>query len=204
MKCSNCGMENIVEDAVHCPNCGASLITPGNWDGKQAAPQPQYQQPPAQGPQPQYQQPPQQQYYPPKAAKAQRVPTVKNVGMTEILSLFSGFFLLIVGWDNLSVVKQTNFYGGQVFALGLIALLVGLFILAMVIMPAMFKRMDKMDNITNYILLVLSLAFVVYGFMMIFANYSRISGILGFDGAELFAAGLALLGAIGLKMGLLK
>jgi hypothetical protein len=207
MKCSNCGMDNIVEDAVHCPNCGASLITPGNWDARQAPPQQQYQQPPVQGPQPQYQQPPgqyqqpPQQYSPPRPPKAARVATVRNIGLTEILSLFSGLFLVIVGFDNLSAIK-TSGYGGQVFVLGVLALLIGLAILAMVIMPYMMKGMN--NSMMDIAMLVLSLIFVIYGFVLVFSTYTRISGFLGFDGAILIAAGLSGLAASGLKMGILK
>jgi hypothetical protein len=210
MKCSNCGMDNIPEDAVHCPNCGASLLTPGNWDpNRQAPPQQQYQQPPKQGQQPQYQGPapyqaPPQQYISPPPAKAPHVPIIRNIGLTEILLLFSGFFLIIVGFDNISVIKSTNFYGGQVFALGLVALLAGLVIVDMVITPAMFRRFGKqMDNIMDYTMLVLFAAFTIYGFVMIFASWTRPSGQLGFDGSELFVAGLAGLGAMSLKLGIM-
>ena len=149
MKCSNCGMDNIVNDAVHCPNCGASLLTPGNWNANQAAPQPQYQQTPrtraAAIPAPATTVQPPQQYQPPKAPKLQRVPTVMNIGLTEILMLFSGLFLIIVGFDNLDYVSKPIgiAYGGQVFALGLIGVILGFAILAMVIMPMMMKRMDN-------------------------------------------------------------
>lgn len=199
MKCSNCGMDNIVNDAVHCPNCGASLITPGNWNGQQSAPQQQYQQQPPQGPQPQYQQPPQQ-YYPPQPPKPQRVPTVKNIGLTEILFLFSGLFLIIVGFDNLYYLKYSG-YGAQVFALGILALLFGLFILAIVVMPYLTKGMD---DVMGFLMLILSLVFVIYGFVLVFSTSGRSSGFLGSGGPELIAAGLAGLTASGLKMGVLK
>jgi hypothetical protein len=199
MKCSNCGMDNIVEDAVHCPNCGASLLTPGNWDPNRQAPPQQYQQAPAPGPQPQYQgsqqyQAPPQQYSPPQPPKSQRVATVRNIGLTEILFLFSGLFLVVAGFDNLSVLGS-RFYGAQYPLLGIIALLAGLFILAMVIMPTLIKGMDNMMDI---LMAGISLLFLIWGFAATFANN------VGFSGGIMIGAALAGLAGVGLRMGMLK
>jgi hypothetical protein len=192
MKCSNCGMDNIVNDAVHCPNCGASLLTPGNWDStQQPAPQQQYQQP---APQPQYQQPPPQQYYPPQPAKPQYVATVKTVGMTEVLLLFSGFMLVLAGFGGLSYLRY-SYYGGQYPLLGILALLAGLFVLATVIMPNMLKGLDKMMGI---VLLGISVLFFFWGMAALFANN------VGAYGAEIVAGSLAGLAAAALKMGFIK
>ncbi|MGD0818658.1 MAG: zinc ribbon domain-containing protein [Methanomassiliicoccales archaeon] len=193
MKCSNCGTDNIVNDAVHCPNCGASLITPSNWDGQQSAPQPQYQQQPAQAPQPQYQQPPQQ-YYPPQPPKQQNVPTVKNVGMTEVLLLFSGLLLVLAGFGGLSYLRY-NYFGAQYPLLGILALLAGLFILASVIMPSMFKSLDKM---MGFLVLGISALFFIWGLAALFANN------VGGYGAEIVAASLAGLAGAALKLGFIK
>ncbi len=192
MKCSNCGMDNIVEDAVHCPNCGASLITPGNWDStRQAPPQPQYQQP---APQPQYQQPPPQQYYPPQPAKKENVPTVKSVGLTEVLFLFSGFLMVSAGFGGLSYLGN-RFFGAQYPLLGIIVLLAGLFVLATVIMPNMLKGLDSMLGI---ILLGISVLFFFWGMAALFANN------VGVYGSEIVTASLAGLAGCALKMGLIK
>jgi hypothetical protein len=192
MKCSNCGMDNIVNDAVHCPNCGASLLTPGNWDStQQAAPPQQYQQP---APQQQYQQPPPQQYYPPQPAKPQYVATVKSVGMTEVLFLFSGFMLVLAGFGGLSDLR---YYGtsAAVVLLGLLSLLAGLFILASVIMPTLLKSLDKM---LSFILLGISALFFFWGMAALF-----VSGV-GWYGAEIVAGSLAGLAGAALRMGFIK
>ncbi len=193
MKCSNCGMDNIVNDAVHCPNCGASLITPGNWDGKSSAPQQQYQQPQPQQAAPQYQQPPQQ-YYPPQPVKPQYVATVKNVGMTEVLFLFSGFMLVIAGFGGIAGLRYNN-TGAGIILLGLLALLAGLFVLASVIMPSLLKSMDKM---LGFMLLGISALFFLWGMVALF-----VSGA-GWYGAEVVGAGLAGLAGSALKMGFIK
>jgi hypothetical protein len=192
MKCSNCGMDNIVNDAVHCPNCGASLLTPGNWDStQQGAPQPQYQQP---APQQQYQQPPPQQYYAPQPVKPRNVPTVKNVGMTEVLFLFSGFMLLGAGFENLGYLT-VRFIPGAYILLGLIAIVAGLFMLAMVIMPNLIKGMDDM---LTYVILGISGLFFLWGLAACFGSS------IGALGGILVAAGLAGLAGGALKMGILK
>jgi hypothetical protein len=168
-------MDNIPEDAVHCPNCGASLLTPGNWDPNRQAP-------------------PQQQYVPPQPPKAARVATVRNVGLTEVLFLLSGFFLVIAGFDNLSVLGN-RFFGGQYPLLGILALLAGLFVLAMLIMPSILKSLDNMMDI---LMLGISVLFLFWGLAANFGNN------IGFSGAILIGAGLAGLAGAGLKMGLLK
>jgi hypothetical protein len=195
MKCSNCGMDNIVNDAVHCPNCGASLMTPGNWDSRQSAPQQQYQQPqqPQQVQQPPYPLPPQQ-FYPPTPVKAQNEPTVKNVGMTEVLMLFSGLLLVDAGFGGLSYLRF-NGIGAQIILLGLLALLAGLFVLATLLMPSMLKGLDKMMDI---ILLGISVLFFFWGMAALFATN------VGVSGEVIVTASLAGLAAAALKMGLIK
>jgi hypothetical protein len=193
MKCSNCGMDNIQNDAVHCPNCGASLLTPGNWDStQQAAPQPQYQQP---APQQQYPMPPPQQYYPPQPPpKPARVATVKSVGLTEVLFLFSGFMLLGAGFDNLGYIT-VRFIPGAYILLGLIAILAGLFMLAMLLMPNLIKGMDDM---MTYVMLGIGALFFLWGLAASFGSS------IGIDGGFLVAAGMAALAGGALKMGILK
>jgi hypothetical protein len=186
-------MDNIVNDAVHCPNCGASLISPSGWTAPASAPQGQYQQQPPQGPpQQQYQVLPQQ--YAPQPPKPQRVATVMNIGLTEILFLFSGFLLISAGFQNFSYITLRNI-PGQYILLGILAILAGLFILVLVIMPRMLKGMD---NIMGFLMLGLSVLFIVWGLAALFANN------VGVFGGELVAAGLAGLAGVGLKMGLLK
>jgi hypothetical protein len=191
MKCSNCGMDNIVNDAVHCPNCGASLITPGNWNGQQAEPQQQYQQPPQVPPQ-QYQQPMPQ--YQPAPAKKQYAATVKNVGMTEVLLLFSGLLLVGTGFGNLSAITVRNI-GAQYPLLGILSLLAGLLILAYVLMPSMIKSMESM---MGFLILGISVLFFFWGMAALFADN------IGWYGAEIVAASLAGLAAAALKMGFIK
>jgi len=185
-------MDNIVNDAVHCPNCGASLISPGNWNDKPSAPQQQNQQPPQQA-QPQYQPP--QQYQPAKPIKAMNMPTVKNVGMTEVLFLISGFLLVIAGFGNISALTSKYQYGVQYPILGIIALLAGLFVLGAVILPGLVKNMDNMEGL---IILGIAVLFFFWGFAALYAND------VGWYGAQLIAAGLAALAGSGLKLGYLK
>ena len=192
MKCSNCGMDNIVNDAVHCPNCGASLITPANWDNQQPAQQPQYQQQPQQAP-PQYQQLPPQ-YNPPAKAKTQYVSTVKNVGMTEVLLIFSGLMFLMSGFGNLSSLTYRG-YSALYPLLGIMSLLVGLIFLAYVLMPSMLKSMEKM---MGFLILGLSVLFFFWGMAALFGDN------IGWYGAEIVGAGLAGLAAAALKMGFIK
>ena len=173
-------MDNIVNDAVHCPNCGASLITPGNWNGQQDAPQQQYPQP-----MPQYQ---------PAPAKKQYVATVKNVGLTEILFLFSGLLLVGAGFDNLGFIT-VRFIPGAYILLGILAILAGLFMLAMVIMPNVIKGGDE---IMTYVMLGISALFFLWGLAASFGSS------IGTDGGFLVAAGMAGLAGGALKMGILK
>ncbi len=80
-------------------------------------------------------------------------------------------------------------------------MLFGLFILAIVVMPYLTKGMD---DVMGFLMLILSLVFVIYGFVLVFSTSGRSSGFLGSGGPELIAAGLAGLTASGLKMGVLK
>jgi hypothetical protein len=190
MKCSNCGMDNIVNDAVHCPNCGASLITPGNWDNQQPAQQ-QYQPQPQPAPQ-QYQQP--QPYYAPPPAKPQYVPTVKSVDMTGVLLLFSGLMFLLAGFGGLSSLTVRNI-GAQYPLLGILTLLAGLLIMAYVLMPSMLKGLE---NMMGFLILGLSVLFFFWGMAALFGNN------IGWYGAEIVAASLAGMAAAALKMGFIK
>jgi hypothetical protein len=185
-------MDNIVNDAVHCPNCGASLITPGNWNDQPSAAQPQYQAPP-QPAQPQYQPP--QQYQPVRPVKAARAATVKNVSMTEVLFMISGFLLMIVGFANLGVVRWSSNAGAQYIVLGVLSLLAGLFVVGSIIIPALVK---EMDNLEGLIIAGISILFFFWGLAALFGSN------VGTDGSELIVAGLAGLAGSGLKLGYLK
>jgi hypothetical protein len=188
MKCNNCNTDNIVNDAVHCPNCGAALAAPVTYGNQPAAPQQQYQQ--QQAPPAQYQQP---QYYP-QPPMPQRVETVRNVGMTEILFLISGVFLICAGFGNLSIIGNNNVPFQYLF-LGMIALVAGLFILGMMIMPNMVKGMSHEMGL---ILLGISALFFFWGMAALFADN------VGWYGAEIVAASFAGLAGAALKMGLVK
>lgn len=181
MRCGNCGMDNIANDAVHCSNCGALLRTPGISNDQPSAPQPQYQQQP-------------QQYYSPQPSTPQRVETVKNVGMTEILFMISGIFLICAGFGNLSILANRN-VPVQYPLLGIIALLAGLFILGMIIMPNMIKGIG---NMMGFLLLGISALFFIWGMAALFADN------VGWYGAEIVAASFAGLAGAALKMGFVK
>lgn len=215
MRCTSCGSDN-ADTAVHCMNCGSRIAAPA---GVAAPPAPQYQPAPVQAqtpyqPQPQaapqYQaQQPQQQYAPgsyqyqqapPQYApqyqrpmKVERVPTIKNVHLGEILFLISSVLLIGAGFENLGWIG----FGARIqfILLGLVAIVAGLLIMAMVVMPELIKGLGPM---TDTIVLALSALFVLWGLAASFF------GNVGADGGFLVAAGLFGLAGSALKMGMIK
>ncbi len=204
MRCNNCGLDYIADNAANCPRCNAPLQM-----GYQQPPQ-QYQQPPQQqgyqeqppqqygDQQPQYQQPaPQGGYYaPPQGGYYQqppmppkRVPTVKNINLTEILMVVSGMFLLAAAVSNLSWVYVPS------IILGIVSLLAGLVALGTVLIPDLAKQMK--GEIMDMLLLVFGLVLVIWGLIVNFVGY-------GVYGPEVFIGGLGLLAAGALRMGILK
>lgn len=174
-----------MSDALHCPNCGASLIQKETRSAPPSAPQVQYQPQPPQGP-------PQQQYQA-QPLKKRQVTTVNNVGLTEMLFLVSGIFLILAGFGNLSALSDGM--PPQYPILGIIALLAGLLILAMLVMPNLLKGLN---NIMGLLLIGISALFFIWGLAALF-----LSGV-GWYGAELVAAGFAGLVGSALKMGFIK
>jgi len=208
LRCNNCGLDYIADNAANCPRCNAPLGQMGYQQPPQQYQQPQgyqeqqYQQPPQQygdqQPQPQYQQPaPQGGYYaPPQGGYYQqppmppkRVPTVKNINLTEILMVVSGMFLLAAAMSNLSW-----FYAPAII-LGLVSLLAGLIALGAVLIPDITKQMkgEMMDTL----LMVFGAILVLWGLFVNFFGY-------GASGAIVFTGGLGLLAAGALRMGILK
>ncbi len=98
---------------------------------------------------------------------------MRTIGLTETLFLFSGLFLIVAGFDNLSVLGS-RFYGAQYPLLGILALLAGLFVMAMVIMPTLIKGMDSMMD--RVVMIGISLLFLVWGFGALFASSVGFSG----------------------------
>lgn len=187
MKCSNCGMDNIQNDAVHCPHCGASLITTGTWT---APPVQEYhaQTPPApaaaaQHPQPQ-----------PEAHKHEREAIIRNVNLTEILVLFSGILLIVAGFDNLGGASRFNL-DFQYTLLGIFALLFGLAMLGSIILPSLLR---EVEHFKGFLMLIVSLLFLIWGFAATFADN------VGYYSGVVIGASLAGLAAAGLKLGMLK
>ncbi len=225
MRCNNCGLDYIADNAANCPRCNAPMGQPGYQQPPQQhqqpqgyqEPQPQYQQPPQQygdqqhqqpqgyqEPQPQYQQPaPQGGYYaPPQGGYYQqppmppkRVPTVKKVDLAEILMIISGVFLLDGAFGNFSWIS-TGVPAGIVI-LGLICLVGALLLFMDVIMPALLKQLGEIKDI---LVLVLALVFIVWGLVATFADTAK----YGVYGPEIFTGGFALLAAGALRMGILK
>ncbi len=205
MKCNNCGNVN-AEGATFCTECGGRLVAAAAPAVQPAAP--------AQPVQPQPQGPPQQQYapqqYPPApprydqgpsqyGAQYQRpyrqpkVPTIKSVHLGDVLFLISAVLLLGVGLENFSNI--TGFVRAQYIILGLVAIVGGLLMMAMVVMPELLKPLEQnMDMLV----LAFSLVFLLWGLVATFANN------VGFYGGFLFAAGLFGLAGSGLRMGLIK
>lgn len=215
MRCNNCGLDYIADNAANCPRCNAPMQMgyqqppqqyqqpPEQPQGYQE-PQPQYQQPPQQygdqqyqQPQPQYQQPPQGGYYaPPQGGYYQqppmppkRVPTVRNINLTEILMVVSGMFLLAAAMNNLSWLYA------PAIVLGIVSLLAGLVALGTVIIPDVAKQMK--GEIMDMLLLVFGVILVIWGLGVNFVGY-------GASGAMVFTGGLGLLAAGALRMGILK
>ncbi len=213
MRCNNCGLDYIADNAANCPRCNAPMQMgyqqpPQQYQQPQGyqEPQPQYQQPPQQygDQQPQYQQPaPQGGYYaPPQGGYYQqppmppkRVPTVKKVDLAEILMIISGVFLLDGAFGNFSWIG-TGVPAGIVI-LGLICLVGALLLFMDVLMPALLKQLGEIKDI---LVLVLALVFIVWGLVATFADTSK----YGIYGPEIFTGGFALLAAVALRMGILK
>ncbi len=217
MRCNNCGLDYIADNAANCPRCNAPLGQPMYQQPPQQyqqpqgyqEPQPQYQQPPQQygdqqyQQQPQYQQPPQGGYYaPPQGGYYQqppmppkRVPTVKKVDLTEILMIISGVFLLDGAFGNFSWFG-TGVPAGIV-VLGIVCLVGALLLFMDVLMPAMLKQLGE---IKDMLVLVLALVFIVWGLVATFADTFK----YGVYGPEIFTGGFVLLAAGALRMGILK
>lgn len=220
MRCNNCGLDYIADNAANCPRCNAPLgqqmyqQPPQQYQqpqGYQDQQQPQYQQPPQQygdqqyqqQPQPQYQQPPQGGYYaPPQGGYYQqppmppkRVPTVKKVDLAEILMIVSGLFLLDGAFGNFSWIADGVPAG--IVVLGIVCLVGALMLFMDVIMPALLKQLGEIKDI---LMLVLALLFIVWGLIATFADTFK----YGVYGPEIFTGGFALLAAGALRMGILK
>ena len=98
-----------------------------------------------------------------------------------------------VGFWNLSYIA---FNAPVVYVLmGIVALAVGLLMMLVVIMPAPFKGMAQIMDI---LLLVFAIIFILWGLVSAFADD------YGSDGGMLAAAGVGLLFAGMLRMGLVK
>jgi hypothetical protein len=121
------------------------------------------------------------------------VPTVKSVHLGDVLFLIASVLLLGLGFENFSTI--TGVVQAQYIVLGLVAILGGLFIMAMVIMPYMLTPVGQFMNL---LVLVFSLVFLLWGLVATFANN------IGLYGGFLVAAGLFGLAGSGLRMGLVK
>jgi len=205
LRCNNCGLDYIADNAANCPRCNAPLQMgyqqpPQQYQQPQSyqEPQPQYQQPPQQyGDQQYQQQPPQGGYYaPPQGGYYQqppmppkRVPTVKNINLTEILMVVSGMFLLAAAMNNLSWLYA------PAIILGIVSLLAGLVALGTVLISELAKQIK--GEIMDMLVLVFGLVLVIWGLFVNFVGY-------GASGAFVFTGGLGLLAAGALRMGVLK
>lgn len=191
MKCNNCGSNN-AEGATFCPECGSRMLAT-------AAPAAQSADAPAQPVQPQPQVPPQQQYAPPYGSPYQQayrppvVPTIRTVHLGDVLFLIASVLLLGIGFENFSTI--TGGAGAQYIVLGLVAILGGLFMMALVIMPELLKSVHEFMDV---LVLAFSLVVTFWGLVATFANN------VGFLGGILLAAGLFGLAGCGLRMGMIK
>ncbi|HUT26441.1 MAG TPA: hypothetical protein VMW85_00120 [Methanomassiliicoccales archaeon] len=208
MRCNNCGMDYIMDNSSNCPKCGASLVQPGYQqppqqyqqypDQNQQPPQGQYQQPPQQyGGQPQQFGPPQGGYYQqqPPMPSQQRVPTVRKIDLTDSLFIISALLLVAAGFQNLDAL---TWWGPVQFApvlLGFAALVVGVLAVVMVVMPAMMKALGQ---VMDMLVLVFGIVFILWGLAATFGD------TIGMQGGLITAAGLGMLFAGMLRMGLVK
>ena len=208
MRCNNCGMDYIMDNSSNCPKCGASLVQPGYQQPPQQyqqypdqqdqqLPQGQYQQPPQQYEgQPQQYGPPQGGYYqqPPMPAQ-QRVPTVRKVDLTDSLFVISALLLVAAGFQNLDALTWWGPVQVAPVLLGFVALAVGVLALVMVVMPAMMKALGQ---VMNMLVLVFGIVFILWGLAATFGD------TIGMLGGLITAAGLGMLFAGMLRMGLVK
>ena len=118
---------------------------------------------------------------------------MKSIHLGDVLFLISSMLLIAVGLENFSWIAVA--VRAQYLILGLVALLVGLLLLANVVMPYLLRSMDQMMDM---VIAALSLVFLIWGLIAVFAND------VGFFGGFLFAAGLFGLAGSGLRMGILK
>ncbi|HNX47124.1 MAG TPA: hypothetical protein PLC39_06335 [Methanomassiliicoccales archaeon] len=227
MRCNNCGLDYIADNAAACPRCNAPLQMgyqqppqqyqqPPQQQGYQEQPPQQYQQPPQQYGDQQYQQqpqgaqqPPQGGYYaPPQGGYYQqppmppkRVPTVKRVDLTEILMVVSGLFLFVGAFGNfrqVATLSQINVdIPAGIVILGIVCLVGALLLFVDVLMPALLKQLGEIKDI---LVLVLALVFIIWGLITVFADTSK----YGIYGPDIFTGGFALLAAGALRMGVLK
>lgn len=213
MKCNNCGLDYITDDTTNCPRCNAPLLQqyqqpPQQYQQQQyqQGPEPQYQEPPQQyqqGPEPQYQQPLQQQYAPPQGGyyqqqppmpPKQRTPTVRKVDLTDTLIAMSSLLLIVAGFNNLSALSY-NDPPAVCIILGFISVALGLIGMAMLVMPVLMKDVKQF---LDMFLLIFGAVFALWGLAATFGND------LGWSGSILIAAGLGMLSAAMLRMGMLK
>lgn len=212
MRCNNCGLDYIADNAANCPRCNSPLgqqmyqQPPQQYQQPQGYQDQQYQQPPQQyggQQQPQYQQPPQGGYYaspqggyyqqPPMPPK--RVPTVKRVDLTEILMIVSGMFLFAGAFGNFALISDGVPAG--IVVLGIISLVGALLLFMDVLMPTILKQLGEIKDV---LVLVLALVFIIWGLVATFADTWK----YGVYGPEVFTGGFALLAAGALRMGILK
>jgi len=210
LRCNNCGLDYIADNAANCPRCNAPLgqqmyqQPPQQYQQPQGYPDQQYQQPPQQygdqqyqqqpPVQQQYQQPPQGGYYQQPPMPPKRVPTVKKVDLTEIILLVSGMFLFMGAFWNLSELRWG--FWAPAFILGLISLVAALLAMGSVLLPALLKQID--GELMSIIILVFAAILALWGLVVTFSwDYGSGGEIVLTGGFGLMVAGL-------LRMGILK
>jgi len=212
LRCNNCGLDYIADNAANCPRCSAPMGQPGyqqppqQYQQPQGYQEPQYQQQPQQygdQQQPQYQQPaPQGGYYaPPQGGYYQqppmppkRVPTVRNINLTEVVLVVSGMFLFMGAFWNFSELYWG--FWAPAFVLGILSLLAALLALGTVLVPALLKQID--GEMMSIIILVFAAILALWGLVITFSwDYGSGGEIVLTGGFGLLVAGL-------LRMGILK
>jgi len=208
LRCNNCGLDYIADNAANCPRCNAPLGQPMYQQPPQQYQQPQgyqdqqYQQPPQQyqqqyqqpAPQGGYYAPPQGGYYQQPPMPPKRVPTVRKIDLTDAILLVSGMFLFMGAMWNFSD-QYWGLYAPSL-DLGIISLLASLLALGAVLMPSLLKQLEG-EGI-SMILLVFAIILLLWGLVVTFTwDY-------GSGGEIVMTGGLGLLAAGALRMGILK
>ena len=169
MRCAKCGTESTT-DGQFCIECGAAIVAPQEpANNHTPMADPGAQQTAAVPP-----------LHKQSTSHPEKIPTIKNVHLGEILFLLSGILLIAAGLENLG--WSTRGFGLQYLLLGIFAIVGGLYLVAVIVMPNMVGELSKASNKAT---VLIALTFLIWGFAAAFAVD------VGANGGLLVAAALA-------------